>query len=78
MSTAQTDTDDLAIGDAIQVKLQVHSDDTNLDAHEGVEVWTRSSDEQYQTWNLAKVGEGIFRMSCTEYPEKFLTAVRMG
>jgi hypothetical protein len=49
------------------------ADDTNLDAYDGVEVWTRDASYVFQTWHFKKVGTtsagtGIFTIHPTVPP----------
>lgn len=66
------------------VKFQVFSDDTNLDSYDGTgPVWTRSSDEVHQNWDLEKVAETsegtpVYRIQSHEFSGKYLTTKGMG
>lgn len=60
----------IAALDLRSVSFQNFADDGNIDAYDGVEMWTRPPSYGWQSWNVAKVGsydgEELFTITMTD------------
>ncbi|GAB2712687.1 ricin-type beta-trefoil lectin domain protein [Kitasatospora kifunensis] len=63
--------------------VQNYADDTNLDAFDGHQVWTRDSSLGYQVWTFNQVsitpeGTGIYTISSTVFPSTCIQDAGVG